>query len=273
MSVIGCLSMLMLCAACWGGSIYVILIRRFQNQAALLRYNYLVLLLMLINICLCIPILLFMLTVKLPLLIHLLLVIAVVTDILSTGGLVAFGVYSFVATKKALPKDTDYLVILGAATHHGKVSPVLATRLIEAKRYWEQISHAKIIVTGGIVHVESIAEAKTMAKFLTNYGIPANQINIEDQAANTWQNLCLSAEIIGKKSGMVVVITSDFHVLRVQRYLKKLNLNWQVHGAATPLAHRPLTFVRDYLGNIRDQRKVVTAILVVIIIIFELLLK
>lgn len=260
------LLVMMTCALCWSGSIYLILVRRFKNKAALLRYNRLVLIFMLVNLLFCWPLLYWLMLNSSEVIIHHLLVIAIVTDSLSTGGLLAFVFYSLSVRHRALPSRETRIVVLGAATHDGHVPPVLAARLNHAIACWLQQPSAKVIVTGGVVHQESSSEAAAMARYLQKRGIPQAQIIIEGTAKNTWQNLTASAKLI-EPGQPVVVVTSDFHVLRVKSYLKKLHLNWQVTGARTPAGHCPLTFVRDYLGLLRDHRW--SAILV---LLFTLLL-
>lgn len=254
-----------LCAACWAGSIYLILVRRFKNKAALLRYNKLVFFLMGLNLIGCLPLLLWLTWQGSGLLlVDYLLVIATVTDILSTVGLVSFSLVSGYRSRQALPAGEQMIVILGAATHHGHVPPVLAARLDRGICCWQKQPAAKIIVTGGVVHQEKSSEAAAMAAYLIHHGIPHQQIIREETAKNTWQNLTQSAKLIGQVSP-VVVVTSDFHVLRVKSYLKKLGLSWTVSGAKTPASHRPLTFVRDYLGLIRDHRYLAVGILLLMI--------
>ncbi|WP_225349430.1 YdcF family protein [Limosilactobacillus reuteri] len=103
----------------------------------------------------------------------------------------------------------------------------------------------------GIVQKAKESEAEVMAAYLIAHGIPARKIIRETQALNTWQNLAFASQLI--KPQETVVVTSDFHVLRARAYARKMGLNWSFISSKTPWRYCPLTFIRDYLGIIRDH--------------------
>lgn len=129
---------------------------------------------------------------------------------------------------------------------------------------------AKIIVSGGIVQNAKTSEAEVMAAYLIAYGIPARKIICETQALNTWQNLAFASQLI--KSQETVVVTSDFHVLRARTYARKMGLNWSFVSSKTPWRYCPLTFIRDYLGIIRDHWWVFCGSTLLLLLV-ELILK
>ncbi|MCC4329800.1 YdcF family protein [Limosilactobacillus reuteri] len=217
------------------------------------KFNTFAFTLMLLNLVVVLPIFAFLLK-NLPIQsVSWLSALAVTTiDVLSTLNLILFCVFSSCTRLQKCPTTVQDFLVLGAAVKHGQVPPVLATRLDKAISCWENHQSAKIIVSGGIVQKAKVSEAEVMAAYLIAHGIPARKIIRETQALNTWQNLTFASQLI-KPQEMVVVVTSDFHVLRARAYARKLGLNWSFVSSKTPWRYCPLTFIRDYLGIIRDH--------------------
>lgn len=202
---------------------------------------------------------------------HLVLIAAIV-DFISTLNLILFCCYSFYTRIKRCPTNVCDIVVLGAAINHGQVSPVLASRLNHAIKCWQQHQSARIIVSGGQSQNEHLSEAAAMARYLVMRGIPAQLILRENHARNTRQNLLFTKRLITAVDRSVVVITSDFHVLRARLDARKIGLSWCFLGTKTPWQFRTLTFIRDYLGVIRDHYCLAGCVWFVGIVIAELLL-
>lgn len=258
-----------LCGLCWLITIKAILIRSFKNSTVGLFYNYLVAIMMSVNLIFILPYLCLLLIRSYQNnFLNQCLLLVTVTDFLSTVGLMFFCLYSRKTSKRKCSQDVQFLLVLGAATKNGKVSKILASRLKRTISCWQKNQTAKIIVSGGPKHSQ-LPEAEIMAKYLVSHDIPKDSIIIENAARNTRQNILFSSRLINDEN--VTVITSDFHVLRSYLYAKALRLNWQFLGTPTPIKYRPLTFVRDYLGIIRDHRWQAVTTLIITIIIVELL--
>lgn len=117
----------------------------------------------------------------------------------------------------------------------------MATRLDKAINCWKTHQSAKIIVSGGIVQKAKESEAEVMAAYLIAHGIPARKIIRENKALNTWQNLAFASHLI-KPQETVVVVTSDFHVIRARAYARKMGLNWSFISSKTALAILSINF-------------------------------
>lgn len=267
---------ILLTALTWAITIYLILVRRFQNQAAILKYNFWTAFLMWANLLVCLPALFYLGREPVNWLIRQGWLLATVTDILATVGLLAFIVLIWGLRYRKITGGYDYLIVLGAGLNNGQVPPVLAARLDYARQLWQTDHRARIIVTGGFVHHDTISEAQTMGKYLIAHGVTSSQIIYEDRALNTWQNLQNCMELIngdwdGLAAPRIVVINSSFHVLRAQGYARRLGLTLQFSAAPTPWQYQPLTVVRDYLGNIRDHRYLAVVLLICQFLVAEIL--
>ncbi|MBD5090354.1 MAG: YdcF family protein [Lactobacillus sp.] len=242
----------LICALCWGITIRLILVRHLNSEAKVVKFNTFVFALMVINLAVVLPIFAFLLK-NLPSqsVSWQSALIVTTIDVLSTFNLILFCVFSCCTRLQKCPPTVQDFLVLGAAVKHGQVPPVLATRLDKTIRCWKMHSSAKVIVSGGTVQQATAAEADVMAAYLIDRGIPAIKIVCETQALNTWQNLAFASQLI--KSQETVVVTSDFHVLRARTYARKMGLNWSFVSSKTPWRYCPLTFMRDYLGIIRDH--------------------
>ena len=157
-----------------------------------------------------------------------------------------------------LPKkvDYDYVICLGAGLIEGeRVSKLLANRLDKAKKVYERsMTSCKIIASGGQGGDEKISEALAMKNYLVEQGVPENDIILEDQSKNTWENLENSQAIIQKRKGRqwVAVVTSNYHVLRTSIYSKMLSFPITGIGARTALYYWPSAIIREYVALLKE---------------------
>lgn len=259
-----------ICCCCWAITICLVLIRRLRQTQLIGVSNGLVSLVQLINLGYCLPALVDSLQRPLPKLIMLVTRLACLTDTVSTLGLLIFFGISFAQHWRPFPRSVDYLVTLGAATNHGKPSLILQARLRKTIQLWLANPSAQIVVTGTRLQREALTEAQVMKKFLVDHGIPARQIIEEPLATNTWQNLTYTRRLV-QLGSHVVVVTSDFHVLRTKSYLERQGLQWLIQSATTPLVHFPLAVTRDYLGIIRDHYRWALGLIAVLFLLIELI--
>lgn len=261
----------LLCALCWGMTIKLVLRRDFSSRALLLRTNRLLASLMVLNLLVILPAFYFLLlkiSVSRP--VRVVTLAAVTIDSLATVGLVCFSVVSLASRFRRGPEDVQYLLILGAAVNNGQVSSILASRLERALAYWHNHPTVLLVVSGGREPHQKMTEAAVMANYLLQHGLASPMIIMEDQARNTYQNLMLTGHLVPAHA-KVLVVTSDFHVLRTRFNACRLRLHWPVVGAITPLRLRPLTYLRDYLGVIRDWRWLTGIVTVLIVILIEMI--
>jgi uncharacterized SAM-binding protein YcdF (DUF218 family) len=172
--------------------------------------------------------------------------------------------------------DFDYIVVLGCGLINGdQVSRLLGDRLDKAfKVYDRSMSACKIICSGGKGPDETISEAEAMKNYLIEtHGISPKDIILEDQSANTMENLRNSMEIIQKRGGrqFTAVVSSGYHIMRADIYASKLNFDETGIGAHTALYYWPSAMIREYAALVKYYWRPYFLTLIVIGIILTVL--
>lgn len=167
----------------------------------------------------------------------------------------------------------DFVVVLGEKlTKDGAPSKVLENRLEMAVSYLnrQQFNYHHmplVIVSGADTATDSdVSEARKMADYLINQGIPEEYILIEDQARNTHENFIYAKELMQAHSrhletSKAVFVTSSYHLYRSQLYANMENL-YQMSGvgAQTSFSERVINWVREFVAIIFMHRKLHLAI-------------
>jgi uncharacterized SAM-binding protein YcdF (DUF218 family) len=81
-----------------------------------------------------------------------------------------------------------------------------------------------LIVTGGVNRHNGIVEGREFARLLTAADVPANAIRVEDQSADTWQNVELSLPHLREAlaMGLRLTVVSKWYHLRTVYVLRTL---------------------------------------------------
>ncbi|SHJ33313.1 Uncharacterized SAM-binding protein YcdF, DUF218 family [Geosporobacter subterraneus DSM 17957] len=132
------------------------------------------------------------------------------------------------------PVPSDAIIVLGAHLWGDQPSPLLQYRLDQAMELYHTGYGKKIIVSGAQGDDEVTTEAKAMAAYLTRQGIPTEDILLEENSYNTFQNLKYSKEIM-EKAGLrhAIVVTNTFHLHRALRIGKYLDI--EISGSAAKM--------------------------------------
>ena len=117
------------------------------------------------------------------------------------------------------PLPADAVIVLGAGVNGTEPSLSLRTRLDKAVDYLERWPDIPAVLTGGTGYGEEISEAQCMYDYLTEYGVEADRLILEDRASNTAENFAFSWELLTEAGvdpaeGRVAVVTNDFHIAR-----------------------------------------------------------
>lgn len=124
--------------------------------------------------------------------------------------------------KKPYNDDCEYLIILGNQVV-GKDTPssLMLERTDRAVEYLSENQDCIVVVCGGITTDEQIiSEAALMKKILTEKGVSADRIILEDKSTTTFENFEFAKEVIEKDSGKdinkvrVAFLSSDYHMHR-----------------------------------------------------------
>ena len=111
--------------------------------------------------------------------------------------------------------------MLGAGVNGTQPSLSLRTRLDAAAVYLTAHPDIPAVLTGGQGYGEEITEAACMYDYLTERGIDADRLILEEAASNTAENFAFSRELL-KEAGVdpsadtVAVVTNDFHIARAK---------------------------------------------------------
>ena len=127
----------------------------------------------------------------------------------------------------------DAIVVLGAAQYDGVPSPLLASRLQHALDLWRQKQAPLIAVTGGKRAGDRFTEGDTSRRWLTDRGVPVEDIIVESVGHSTWESMENLAPLL-TNAGVhsVVVVSSSWHVQRAELSLEELG--FRAHSSASP---------------------------------------
>lgn len=179
----------------------------------------------------------------------------VVAVVLGSGYLAAFFVLflGFGAVyRRSRIGVCDAVVVLGAGLVDGRVPPLLGARLDRgAEVFSAQRARGEdciLIPTGGRGSDEPRSEGEAMAEYLRQAGVPAERVLAETEAENTEQNLLLSRRIAEahRPGSRVLIVTSDYHVLRAAMLARRVGLAAAATGARTARYFVPSATLREF---------------------------
>lgn len=147
----------------------------------------------------------------------------------------------------------DYIVVLGAKVEHGGPGDTLQERIDQAYEYLSENPNTVAIVSGGKGGDEPMSEAQCMFDALTAMGIEENRVWMEENATSTWENLKFSLALIEERTGArpqsIGVVSSEFHLFRVQMYAQDRRVSIVGIPAKTETPVRWLHyFIREIAG-------------------------
>lgn len=169
--------------------------------------------------------------------------------------LVSYVSYAFVyGWLSSMIGHADFVVALGAGLKRdGTVTRLLASRLDKARDVAASLARRggtapPLIVSGGKGGDERVAEAEAMMRYLTDRGVSASAILLEDRSRSTEENLRFSQAIMdrSKPGARCVIVTSNFHVLRTAMLARRLGVRGQVTGAPVAFYFWPSAMLREF---------------------------
>ncbi|GGP81954.1 YdcF family protein [Saccharothrix coeruleofusca] len=189
----------------------------------------------------------------------------------------AFLLYSVVYGRVPQRAGHAAIVVLGAGVPQGRVQPLLAARLNRAAELYrrELAAGARpvVVTSGGQGPDEPASEASVMAGYLHARGIPPEAVVEEDRSTSTWENLRYSADLLAARGleGRLLVVTSNYHVLRAAVLSRRLGLRADVRGARTAWYFLPNAFVREFVALLAQYKAANAVAMVAIAAVLPLL--
>jgi uncharacterized SAM-binding protein YcdF (DUF218 family) len=166
---------------------------------------------------------------------------------------VSFVLYAFLYGRLRVPRNADFVVVLGSGLLDGnRVPPLLASRLDRGRAVYKALAaqgnDPVLIVSGGKGRDEQVSEAEAMAGYLTAQGLPDDRVQLEGQSASTEQNLAYSKTIMDRirPNATCVIVTSDYHVFRAAMTARRTGIRGQVTGARTAGYYWPGATLREF---------------------------
>lgn len=174
------------------------------------------------------------------------------------AGIVVFGWEEVKILTAAHHEDSEHgdtILILGAGLINGnEISRSLQYRLETGLEEHQKNPDAMIIVSGGKGNDEDMSEAQAMKQWLIAHDVSAQQILMEDQSHNTYENFCYSRELMNKygiQSNHVSLITNRFHMRRARYLGEAQGLRISQKPAPDLLFSEPCMYTREFFAMIR----------------------
>ncbi|WP_228002602.1 YdcF family protein [Nocardia australiensis] len=165
---------------------------------------------------------------------------------------VAFLLYSLFYGWLPYRAGMDAIVVHGSRLRGDRVSPLLASRLDRAVEVYgaEVIAGRRplLITSGGKGSGEAVSEASAMAGYLLGKGVPSEAVVLEDRSTTTRENLMYTRDLLHRRGSdmRMVLVTSNFHILRTAILARRLDLDAEVVGSKTALYYLPSAILREF---------------------------
>lgn len=163
-------------------------------------------------------------------------------------------IYHGHTSKEMTTSDIDVVVILGAGLNGEIPSKTLEDRLNTGLRVLQRDESLPVIVSGGQGPGETITEAEAMGRFLVEHGIEANRIKYERQSTSTNENIQFSKDLMTElemENPTVLIVTSDYHMLRAKIICKQVDLTCKGASGNSPFFIKMNYVIREYFGLIK----------------------
>jgi uncharacterized SAM-binding protein YcdF (DUF218 family) len=128
----------------------------------------------------------------------------------------------------------DAIVVMGAAQYDGRPSPQLAARLDHVVELWPEGIAPLVVVTGGNLPGDRFTEAEASAAYLTERGVPADALLLENDGSNSYESLEGVEELLAARGlDEVLIVTDPYHALRSRLIAEEVGLNASVSSTDT----------------------------------------
>ena len=171
--------------------------------------------------------------------------------------------------------DKDYMLILGCQINaDGTLTKLLkgrADRALEFARMQEEAAGKKLIVvpSGGKGPDEVTSEAEAIRRYLAETGVPADRILVEDQSANTEENIRNSAALIreagGGQEAKIAFSTTNYHVFRAGILANRQGAPMEGVGGKTRSYFWINAFIREFIATMYAERRTHVRVILVML--------
>ncbi len=146
------------------------------------------------------------------------------------GIMLVMSVFLFISgVRTQADGDEKAVIVLGAGLNGEEPSGVLARRLDEAIKFYEENNDIVIVVTGGQGPNEIIPEAHAMKNYLISKDVPEEIIIVEDKSTSTEENFAFAKELLEEQgiesNAPIAFATNTFHCYRSAEYARYVGLS------------------------------------------------
>lgn len=135
-------------------------------------------------------------------------------------------------------RESDAIVVLGAAQYVGRPSPVLRARLDHALDLWQRGLAPRLIFTGGTGAGDTTSEAAVSRLYALKHGVPDTAIFLENEGRTTRESLeAVSAIMRARHLRTAILVSDPFHMLR----LRLLSTRYGVSAYTSPTSTSPIS--------------------------------
>ena len=154
----------------------------------------------------------------------------------------------------------DFIMVLGAGVPSGKVTPLLAGRIDRALGVWRgEVDAGRrplLVMSGGQGPDEPVSEARAMADYALEQGVPEAALVLEDRSTTTRENFQMSTELVRAEPRLGpqatgVAVTSNYHAMRAALLAHDLGTGIQVLGARTAWYYWPSAMLREFVAVVQ----------------------
>jgi uncharacterized SAM-binding protein YcdF (DUF218 family) len=146
-------------------------------------------------------------------------------------------------------RQSDVILVLGAAEYRGRPSPVLRARLDHALLLYQRGLAPRIMTTGGAGGDPVFTEGGVGRSYLIGHGVPSEAIVVENESGSTVESLAMASEIMQRMGLHSVIVVSDgYHIYRVKKMLENRGLD--VYGSPRPEQH--LEPIREHWNYLKQ---------------------
>ncbi|MEX0768082.1 MAG: YdcF family protein, partial [Microthrixaceae bacterium] len=144
----------------------------------------------------------------------------------------------YAASSSDQRRDSDAIVVLGAAQYDGRPSPVLQRRLDHALMLYQSGVAPKLVLTGSKLPADRFTEAYAGYKYLIQAGVPESDLILVDTGTSSWESLAAAKRVLRQDNLTRLTLVSDrYHNRRLQSISGELGIDDQVSptsGSPTP---------------------------------------
>lgn len=150
-----------------------------------------------------------------------------------------------------------FIIVLGAGLINGEtVTPLLAQRIDRAIQFYRNqtkvsATSPQLLMSGGQGPDEKVPEAQAMRAYALAQGIPAEDILMEAQSTNTFENMRFSQEIMEREKPFgyqAIFVSNNYHIFRAGMYADQVGLKIDGIGSKTARYFLPNAFLREFIA-------------------------